>query len=40
MTQDKRQDYEIDICCFSAIKHTALRRKSLDWLAWNHVNVS
>ena len=25
------KDYNIDICCFSA-KHTALRRKSKDWL--------
>ena len=33
------KDYEIDICCFSA-KHTALRRKSKDWLARNRDNVS
>jgi hypothetical protein len=33
------KDYKIDICCFST-KHTALRRKSKDWLAWNHDNVS
>jgi hypothetical protein len=33
------KDYEIGICCFSA-KHTALRRKSKDWLAWNQNNVS
>jgi hypothetical protein len=29
------KDYEIGICCFST-KHTALRRKSKDWLARNH----
>ena len=33
------KDYEIGICCFSA-KHSALRRKSKDWLARNHDNVS
>jgi hypothetical protein len=33
------KDYEIGICCFSA-KHTALRRKSKDWLARNEDNVS
>jgi hypothetical protein len=33
------KDYEIGICCFSA-KHTALRRKSKDWLARNQWNVS
>ena len=33
------KDYEIGICCFSA-KHTALRRKSKDWLARNQDNVS
>ena len=33
------KDYKIGICCFSA-KHTALRRKSKDWLAWNQDNVS
>jgi hypothetical protein len=33
------KDYKIDICCFSA-KHTALRRKSKDWLALNQDNVS
>jgi hypothetical protein len=32
------KDYEIGICCFSA-KHTALRRKSKDWLARNQNNV-
>jgi hypothetical protein len=26
--------YEIGICCFFA-KHTPLRRKSKDWLAWS-----
>jgi hypothetical protein len=31
--------YEIGICCFSA-KHTALRRKTKDWLARNQNNVS
>jgi hypothetical protein len=31
--------YKISICCFSA-KHTALRRKSKDWLAQNQNNVS
>jgi hypothetical protein len=33
------KDYKIDICCFSA-KHEALRRKSKDWMARNHYNVS
>jgi hypothetical protein len=35
-------DYKIGICCFSAgAKHTALRRKSKDWLAWkSRLNVS
>jgi hypothetical protein len=33
------KDYNIGICCFST-KHTALRRKSKDWLAWNLNNVS
>ena len=32
------KDYKIDICCFSA-KHTALRRKSKDWLARNKDSV-
>ena len=31
--------YEIGICCFST-KHTALRRKSKDWLAQTQNNVS
>ena len=35
----KPKDYKIGICCFSA-KHTALRRKSKDWLARNQNNVS
>ena len=33
------KDYEIGICCFIA-KHTALRRKSKEWLARNRNNVS
>ena len=33
------KDYAIGICSFSA-KHTALRRKSNDWLAWYQDNVS
>ena len=33
------KDYKMAICCFSA-KHTALRRKSTDWLARNQNNVS
>ena len=33
------KDYKIGICCLSA-KHTALRRKSKDWLARNQDNVS
>ena len=33
------KDYKIGSCCFSA-KHTALRRKSKDWLARNQNNVS
>ena len=36
---DQIKDYEIGICCFFA-KHTALRRKSKDWLAQNQDNVS
>ena len=35
----QRKDYKIGICCFST-KHTALRRKSKDWLARNQDNVS
>ena len=33
------KDYKIDMCCFSA-KHSALRRKSKEWFAWNQNNVS
>jgi len=33
------EHYKIGICCFSD-KHTALRRKSKDWLVRNHENVS
>jgi hypothetical protein len=33
------KDYKISICCFP-VKHTALRRKSKDWLARNRGNVS
>ena len=33
------KDYEIGICCFSA-KRASLRRKTKDWLARNHDNVS
>jgi hypothetical protein len=36
---DQTKDYKIGICSFSA-KHTALRRKSKDWLARNQNNVS
>ena len=32
------KDYKIGICCFFA-KHTALRRKSKDWLIRNQDNV-
>jgi hypothetical protein len=32
------KDYKIGICCFPA-KHTALRRKSKDWVAQNQDNV-
>jgi hypothetical protein len=35
----KTKDYKIGICCFPA-KHTALRRKSKDWLSRNQDNVS
>ena len=37
--QTKDKDNEIGIYCFSA-KHSALRRKSKDWLARNQANVS
>jgi hypothetical protein len=33
------KDYKIGICCFST-KHTALMRKSKNWLARNQNNVS
>ena len=33
------KNYQIGICCFCT-KHTVLRRKSKDWLARNHDNVS
>jgi hypothetical protein len=33
---DQTKDHKIGICCFSA-KQAALRRKSKDRLAWNHV---
>ena len=33
------KDYQLSICCFS-VKHAALSRKSKDWLARNHDNVS
>jgi hypothetical protein len=32
------KDYQIGICYFSA-KHTALRKKSTDWLARNQNNM-
>jgi hypothetical protein len=31
--------YRISICCFTA-KHTTLRSKNKDWLAWNQNNMS
>ena len=34
------KDYKIDICCCFSTNHTAFRRKSKDWLAWNQDNVS
>ena len=37
---DQTEDYEIDICCFSAIKPAALRNKSKDWLARDQDNVT
>ena len=33
------KDYKISICC-NSFKHTALRKKSNDWLAQNQDNVS
>ena len=32
------KDYQFGICCFSN-KHTALRWKSKDWMAWNQDKV-
>ena len=32
------KDYKISYCCISA-KHTAIRRKSKNWLAQKHDNV-
>jgi hypothetical protein len=32
------KDYKIVFCCFS-VQHTALRRMSIDWLAWNQENI-
>jgi hypothetical protein len=32
------KDYKIVFCCFS-VQHTALRRMSIDWLAWNQDNI-
>jgi hypothetical protein len=34
------KDYKNGICCFSAIKQAALRKKSKNWLAQNQNNVS
>ena len=39
LRQGQAKDYKIGIYCFS-VKHTALRRKSKDWLALNRDNVS
>ena len=36
---DQTKDYKIGICCFSA-NQAGLKRKSRDWLACNHDNVS
>ena len=36
---DQTKCYKIGMCCFST-KDAALRRKSRDWLARNHDNVS
>ena len=33
------KDYKIGICCFSAKRAVALRRKSKDWLARNQDNM-
>jgi hypothetical protein len=35
---DQTKDYKIGIRCFSS-KHSALRRKSKDWLTWIQGNV-
>ena len=35
----RTNDFKIDVCYFSAM-HTALRRKSRDWLARNQNNAS
>ena len=39
LRSDQTKDFKIVICCFSA-KHTALKRKSQNWLARNQNNVS
>ena len=39
VTPGQTKDYNIGICCFFA-KHTTLRTKSKDWLAWNQDNLS
>ena len=36
---DRGFEYKTGICCFFT-KHAALRKKSKDWLARNHNNVS
>jgi hypothetical protein len=36
---DQTKDYKIGICYLS-VKHASLRRKSKDWLAQNHDNLS
>ena len=36
---EQTKDCQISSCCFST-KHAALRRKSIDWFARNHNNVS
>ena len=33
------KEHKIGICCFSA-KHAALKKKSKDWMAQDHDNVS
>ena len=37
--KEQTKHYKIGFCCFSA-EHTALGRKSKDWLARNQDNVS